>query len=90
MILSFDGKGINGPDQFRSRVATFTNDADAAKYGPLFAAAPELLTACKTVLRYGSGAPSDFAKWHAMSAVQIGEALNDIRAAIARAEGKGA
>lgn len=40
--LSFDGKGINGPDEYRSRIATFTTDEAARKYGPLFAAAPGL------------------------------------------------
>lgn len=51
--LTFDGVGINGPDEYRSRVATFVSSEDltraevAAKYGPLFAAAPELLAACE-------------------------------------------
>lgn len=45
--LSFDGCGINGPDQYRSRIATFTDKRgpEAMKYGPLFAAAPTLETA---------------------------------------------
>jgi len=41
--LSFDGHGINGPDEYRTRIATFTGAHGAADYGPLFAAAPELL-----------------------------------------------
>lgn len=41
--LSFDGCGINGRDEYRTRIATFSNDAD--KYGKLFAAAPDLLEA---------------------------------------------
>jgi hypothetical protein len=44
--LSFDGKGINGPDEYRTRVATFghlTDDAQVTKYGKLFAASPDLL-----------------------------------------------
>lgn len=46
--LSFDGKGINGPDEYRSRLATFTNQEAADRYGRLFAAAPDLLEAvCK-------------------------------------------
>lgn len=47
--LSFDGCGINGPDEYRTRLATFVTvgGPDAMKYGPLFAAAPELLAALK-------------------------------------------
>jgi hypothetical protein len=41
--LTYDGCGINGPDEYRSRVATFANYDLAGKYGPLLAAAPELL-----------------------------------------------
>lgn len=48
--LSFDGKGINGPDQYRTRIATFTTDEDAKKYGKLFEAAPELLLRLKELL----------------------------------------
>lgn len=46
--LTFDGKGINGPDAYRSRIATFTTDEDAAKYGKLLENAPELRDALKT------------------------------------------
>ncbi len=51
--LSFDGFGINGPDTYRSRIVTFPNnviDADRAKYGPLFEAAPDLLAALKNIM----------------------------------------
>jgi hypothetical protein len=48
--LSFDGKGINGPDAHRSRVATFTSEEAAHTYGALFAAAPELLEALAALL----------------------------------------
>lgn len=44
--LSFDGFGINGPDKYRSRIATFTNDEAGKAYGKLFEASPELLGAC--------------------------------------------
>lgn len=47
--LSFDGFGINGPDKYRSRVATFTTDDAGRKYGKLFEAAPEMLEALKGV-----------------------------------------
>lgn len=48
--LTFDGKGINGPDQYRTRVATFNpllSDADVTRYGKLFAASPALLESAK-------------------------------------------
>ena len=48
--LSFDGKGINGPDEYRSRLATFTNDDAADTFGPLFAAAPNLLAALEAIV----------------------------------------
>lgn len=44
--LVFDGLGINGPDEYRTRIATFTRGQDSAqcmKYGAMFAASPELL-----------------------------------------------
>ncbi len=50
MSLSFDGKGINGPDEFRTRLATFITDEDAKSYGPLFAAAPDLLAALEAIM----------------------------------------
>lgn len=42
--LSFDGAGINGPNTYRDRVATFNlNHPDwVKKYGPMFAAAPDM------------------------------------------------
>jgi hypothetical protein len=53
--LTFDGWGVNGPDEYRTRLCTFTrchvmhgNDGKrpiAEHYGPMFAAAPELLAA---------------------------------------------
>lgn len=49
--LSFDGFGINGPDEYRTRIATFTRDNEAKKYGPLFAAAPELLRLAEHLAR---------------------------------------
>jgi hypothetical protein len=47
--LSYDGRGINGPDQYRSRIATFSNDAAGDEYGKLFEAAPELLAALRKI-----------------------------------------
>ena len=43
--LSFDGKGINGPDEHRSRLATFANPEAAKQYGPLFEASTDMLEA---------------------------------------------
>ena len=40
--FNFDGRGINGPDEYRSRLATFTDAGNAYPgLGPLLAAAPE-------------------------------------------------
>lgn len=43
--LSFDGFGINDRDKYRTRLAVFHGKTAADKFGPLFAAAPELLNA---------------------------------------------
>lgn len=40
--LSYDGHGINGPDIYRSRIATFTDGAAAREWGALLASAPDL------------------------------------------------
>lgn len=55
--LSFDGKGINGPDEFRSRIATFTSEELASVYGPQFAAAPQVLRVLVAVLGVSQAAP---------------------------------
>ena len=49
--LSFDGCGINGPDEYRTRLATFATPRgdDAIKYGPMFAASPDMLAALVTI-----------------------------------------
>lgn len=49
--LSFDGCGINGPDEYRTRLATFATPRgdDARKFGPLFAASPDMLAALVTI-----------------------------------------
>lgn len=48
--LSHDGKGINGPDKYRTRLATFASEDAADVYGEMFAAAPELLAALRVLL----------------------------------------
>ena len=45
--LTYDGHGINGPDEYRTRVVNFQTQADADKYGKLLAAAPDLLEALR-------------------------------------------
>ncbi len=48
--LTFDGCGINGPDEYRTRVCTFTEwGLIANKYGPMFAKAPETRAAAEAV-----------------------------------------
>lgn len=47
--LSYDGFGINGTDEYRTRLATFTGP-EGRMYGPLFAAAPELLEALENAI----------------------------------------
>jgi len=50
--LSFDGRGINGPDIYRSRLATFQNDEAARQYGKLFERAPLLLAFVEQMARF--------------------------------------
>jgi hypothetical protein len=50
--LSYDGRGINGPDEYRTRVATFTSPEVGDKYGRLFEAAPEMREALRWALRH--------------------------------------
>jgi hypothetical protein len=38
-LYVFDGFGINGPDIYRSRIATFTHHTVAQEHGPFFARA---------------------------------------------------
>ncbi len=46
----FDGCGINGSDEYRTRLATLTTEGHSRKCGPLMAAAPDLLEACNEAL----------------------------------------
>lgn len=81
--LSYDGRGINGPDEYRSRIATFTSDTAGDQYGKLFAAAPAMLAACKgaqSALRKALPfLPAD------REAIYAGEWLDEITAVIASA-----
>lgn len=76
--LSFDGKGVNSCGMYRTRLATFSKNAPE-HLGPLFAAAPKLLVACK-----------DMEQWFS-AMIQAGKLranveLDRIRDAIAEAE----
>lgn len=53
--LSFDGFGINGPDKYRTRLATFTNDEAGKAYGKLFEASPDLLDGHRAALQIIQG-----------------------------------
>jgi len=48
--FSFDGRGINGRDSFRSRLATLTEAGHAERIGPVLAAAPELLDLIRALM----------------------------------------
>lgn len=48
-VLSFDGFGINGPDEYRTRVATFADDAAGKAWGDLFERSPELASFARAV-----------------------------------------
>ncbi len=52
---TFDGHGINGADEYKSRLATLTDEGITQNIGNLFAAAPELLAA----LEYLQAMPND-------------------------------
>jgi hypothetical protein len=78
--LTYDGHGINGPDEYRTRVVNFQTQADADKYGKLLAAAPDLLAACKRISKALRNAPHETQK--AYQGI-----LTDIDNAITKAEG---
>ena len=83
--LTFDGKGINGPDEYRSRVAAFANAAAAEEYGALFAAAPELLSALTALAEYADSALSEISDQDTGWFYQLSAAAGKARAVIAKA-----
>jgi hypothetical protein len=87
--LSFDGCGINGPDEYRTRLATFNRDGWPAetvtKYGKLLEAAPELLAASTALVAHWDTLPD--AVRREANAADIGKFITQARAAIARATG---
>jgi hypothetical protein len=80
--LSFDGKGVNDCDEYRSRIATFTSDEKAQKFGELFAAAPELLDVLALALPYVECCEND----EAYKPGAVAKMVHKMRAAIAKAE----
>lgn len=85
--FTFDGYGINGPDEFRSRVARLTDYGQEIKAGPLLAAAPDLLAACQE-------AQATIERFHSYFPGHLNNRVNDannvfvmLRQAIAKATG---
>ncbi len=78
--LVFDGKGINGPDEYRTRVATFQTDADATKYGSLLAASPDLLRTLKQLVEASNTDEPD--------PLMMFACIEQAKGAIDKAEGK--
>lgn len=77
--LSFDGCGINGRDEYRTRLATFAKvrSPEAREFGPLFAASPDMLAVLVSI----SQDLADLGEIHS-------ETLRQIPLVIARARGK--
>ena len=98
--LSFDGCGINGPDEFRSRIATFEREhitkGQLNRYGPLFAAAPEMADRIATLESQNAELREALksASWLVMkyrpmgSEDEVNPVLSKVSAALARATGK--
>lgn len=70
-------------DEKTGRTIAVTYDP---KDAPLVAAAPLLLAAAEMLLKKMNRGSNDFAGWHAQSAVDIGEILNEFRYAINEAK----
>lgn len=68
--LSFDGLGINGSDEHRTRVATFATEADAEKYGPMFEAAPAMVAALQHLAKYGRQCDVKFIAGQALATLE--------------------
>jgi len=85
--LSFDGFGINGPDKYRTRLATFTNDEAGKAYGKLFESAPEMLQALRDALEVLETAHRYFPKSikNRDTFQLLNVEANSVRAAIAKA-----
>ena len=89
--LSFDGKGLNGPDEYRRRVATFSSAADAKLWGGILAAAPDMLEALRALLREAEGLHGQLNDERLLDGWDADDedvSLTTARAVIARAEGR--
>lgn len=75
---SFDGKGINGGDEYMSRIATLTEHGHCLNAGKLLAAAPDLLAALEGMMH------KDYADLSLSDKLSLCE---NARAAIAMARG---
>ena len=87
--LSYDSHGINGPDEYRSRIATFAPGPARDKYGPLFEAAPELLAALQSavnLLSWGEAFNSDLPD-ATTAEKNAAKKVDEFKAIIARAQG---
>ncbi len=88
--LSYDGKGINGPDQYRRRMFTAraADDAEDQRtidgYGRMFEAAPEMLKCTRWLLEIAGNLAEcgDFALRE-----RYAEIAEEARATLARIEG---
>lgn len=74
--FSFDGFGINGADQYSSRLANLTQYGQKQNVGRLFAAAPELLEALEEFLACGPNAGYNQ------------DLIDQVKKAISKAKGK--
>ncbi len=81
--LTYDGFGINGPDEYRTRLCTFTRDpfgdtSRADHYGPMFAGAPAVIEAAERMLE----------AMEVPRSRKASDAWDDLRHAIAAAKGR--
>lgn len=79
--FNFDGKGINGGDEYMSRIATLTEHGHSLAVGRLFAAAPELLAALESVVK-------SLEMWPGEKNPEFFPSMKAARAVIAKVKGK--
>lgn len=83
--FTFDGFGINGPDQYRSRLATFTRAGqEFPNLGPMLEAAPDMLETLRAILNAHDYMQNTSATEGAESLAQI---MADVPALLHRARG---
>jgi len=86
--LSFDGHGINDCDEYGSRIATLTTNYKESKFGPLFAAAPDMLEALTEMVGWFDSSPFRALMTKQGYQAECHRIINTSRAAIAKAQGK--